>query len=427
MPDFLDFLHIPAEWDILAIIGVLIALTFLGSKIFQRFGIPQVVGFIVIGVLLGESFLNLVPLDLIDNLDFISELALGLIGFEIGSHLHFSELKKYFRSIFWILIFQSVGTSILVGGAIYLLTQNLTLSLLLGAIASATAPAATVDVLAEYDTKGPLTTILLAVVGLDDAMALLLFSFAAGLAESFFVGATAPTLIEFLQLPLVEIGGSLVLGIVAGLLLEAIFRRMRSTHDAMAVSIAFVFVCVGISKSLEFSMILTSMVLGLVIVNRDPEHGRHIRYTIEQAGPVIYVLFFALVGARLQVDLIPTMGLVGLTFMVVRIIGKYGGSWLGGVVGKASPIVRNYLGLGLLSQAGVAIGLTLAAVSRFAEYGPEGVAMGEMLLGAVIPTTFVVQLFGPVLVKFAVGRAGEIGKAREEDAWATEGTPVTQG
>ena len=170
-----EFLGIHYEPHILAVIGMIIAVSFLGSKLFQRLGIPQVVGFILIGVLLGPSLLNVVPLELSDQLNIVSEIALGLIGFDIGSHLLFGELRRLGRSILFILLFEAVGTFVLVTLGIYVLTQSWYTAFIFGALASATAPAATVDVLAEYDAKGPLTTTLLAVVGMDDALALLLF------------------------------------------------------------------------------------------------------------------------------------------------------------------------------------------------------------------------------------------------------------
>jgi NhaP-type Na+/H+ or K+/H+ antiporter len=314
----LENLAIHFEPNILAVIGLIIAVSFLGSKLFQRIGVPQVVGFIVIGVILGPSLLNIVPLSLSRELVFVSEIALGLIGFDIGSHLLFSELRQLGRSIIFILIFEAVGTFLLVTAGIYALTQSLYTALLFGALASATAPAATVDVLAEYDAKGPLTTSLLAVVGMDDALALVLFSIAAAFAESLLAQSGPPSAIQILQLPLIEIGGSLLLGVGLGLILDRIMCRMKVQHDAMAVSIGFVLLAVGLSQAFGFSLILTTMVLGMVIVNRCAEHGRHIRYTIEQAGPVIYVLFFTLVGARFQISLLPTMGLLGLAYIILR-------------------------------------------------------------------------------------------------------------
>jgi Kef-type K+ transport system membrane component KefB len=416
-----ELLGIHFEPNILAVIGLIIAVSFLGSKLFQRFGIPQVVGFIVIGVILGPSALNIVPLELSSELIFISEIALGLIGFDIGSHLLLGELRRLGRSILFIVLFEAVGTFLLVTAGIYVLTRSLHTALIFGALASATAPAATVDVLAEYDAKGPLTTTLLAVVGMDDALALVLFSLAAALAESLLAASGPPSWLQVLQLPLIEIGGSLVLGVGLGLLLDQVMCRMNVQHDAMAVSIGFVFLGVGLSEAFGFSLILTTMILGMVVVNRCPEHGRHIRYTIEQAGPVIYVLFFTLVGARF--GLLPTMGLLGVAYVLLRSGGKFFGAWLGGTVGGAEPAVRNNLGLGLLSQAGVAVGLALASASRFSAYGEEGQALGALIINVITATTFVVQIVGPICVKFAISRAGEIGRAAlEHDAWASEGS-----
>jgi Kef-type K+ transport system membrane component KefB len=197
-------------------------------------------------------------------------------------------------------------------------------------------------------------------------------------------------------------------------------QRMKSFHDSMAVSIGFVFMAIGISETFSLSLILSSMVMGIAVVNLAPEHGKRIRFTIEQAGPVIYVLFFTLVGARFQLSLLPTMGLIGVFYILLRSIGKYAGAWVGGTLGKAQAAVRNNLGLALFSQAGVAIGLALNCDCRFAELGPEGEALGTLILSVITATTFVVQIIGPIGVKFAIQRAGEIGMTTAENGWTSE-------
>jgi Kef-type K+ transport system membrane component KefB len=411
--------------NVLSTIGLLLIISYLGSKLFQRFGIPQVVGFIVLGVLHGPSFLNVIPLSLSDEFLFISEIALGLIGFDMGSHLNLSKIRKLGKSIIFILIFEAFGAFALVAGGVFVITRSLHTALIFGALASATAPAATVDVLAEYDAKGPLTTTLLAVVGLDDALSLVLYSIASAFAVAIISGGETPTVLELLELPLIEIGGSLLTGVALGHILDQILRRLRGHHDAMAISIGFVLLAAGFSIALDFSLILTTMIIGMVVVNSSPEHGRRIRYTIEQAGPVIYVLFFTLVGARFQISMIPTMGLLGLTYILLRSTGKYFGSWLGGTIGGAVPAVRENLGFGLLSQAGVAIGLALASASRFSKLGEEGAALGSLVINVITATTFLVQIIGPIFVKFAINRAGEIGMARSDpdEIWASEGKP----
>ncbi|MCB9422519.1 MAG: cation:proton antiporter [Ardenticatenaceae bacterium] len=419
-----DILGIHYEPNVITTIGLIIAVVFLGSKLFQRVGIPQVVGFIVIGVLLGSSGFNLVPQELAEELTFISEIALGLIGFDMGSHLLMGELRQLGHSIIFILLFEALGTFLLVTAGIYLITHDWITALIFGALSSATAPAATIDVLAEYDAKGPLTTSMIAVVGLDDALALLLFSIVACSAETMFSHSATPSFVQIIGLPLVEIGGSVALGIILGLALNSILHRMKKYHDAMAISIGFVLLCVGLAQALGSSLILATMVMGSVVVNRHSEHSKHIRYTIEQAGPVIYVLFFALVGARFRIDLLPTMGLLGIAYVLLRSIGKFTGAWTGAIVGSAVPAVRNNLGLGLLSQAGVAVGLAISASCRFAEHGEVGERLGQTIINVITATTFIVQIIGPIGVKYAIGRAGEIGKARlTEEAWASEGAP----
>jgi Kef-type K+ transport system membrane component KefB len=188
---------------------------------------------------------------------------------------------------------------------------------------------------------------------------------------------------------------------------------LPSEHDAIVVPVFIVFICTGLARVFDLSPILTTMILGIVVINLDPAHGRYIRSTIEQAGPVVYVLFFALAGARLRVDLMLTMGTIGLAYILLRSGGKYLGSWLGGRLGSAEPAVRNNLGLSLLSQAGIAIGLALECRTRFAELGEEGAALGNLVLNVITATTLVVQIVGPIGVKLAISRAGEVGKAQE--------------
>ncbi|GAB4574989.1 MAG: cation:proton antiporter [Anaerolineae bacterium] len=395
---------------------LLLGITLLGAfavgQIFRRLGIPQVVGFIFAGLLMGPSFLAIIPTELNENLTFISEIALGLIGFDMGGHLHFEELRRLGKSMFWIAVLNVLGAFLLVAGGIFLITGSLPVALVFGALASATAPAATVDVLAEYNAEGPFTTTLIAVVGIDDALSLVIFSIAAAIAEAILVGSEVSWL-AMVELPFIEIGESLLVGTVLGYVLSLIMKRLNNHHDSMAIVISIIFLCVGLTGPLHISLILTTMVMGIVIVNRDPAHGTFIRFTIEQAGPVLYVLFFALIGARLQVSLLPAMGVVGVSYIILRAIGKYAGAWLGAWLSGATRIVRNNLGLALLSQAGVAIGLAMGSYQRFCDCGVLGEELAALVLNVITATTLIVQIIGPIGVKLAITRAGEIGKAHQ--------------
>jgi Kef-type K+ transport system membrane component KefB len=151
------------------------------------------------------------------------------------------------------------------------------------------------------------------------------------------------------------------------------------------------------------------MAMGVVVTNLKSDNSQYAHRVIERVGPLAYILFFVLVGARLQVSLLPQMGILGLAYLLLRSVGKFGGAWMGAWAGGAAPTVRNYLGFGLLSQAGVAIGLALSVANRFDAYGKEGVQLGNATINVITATTFVVQIVGPIMVKFAIGRAGEIG------------------
>lgn len=436
-------MNFSTDFDTLALVGFTILGAFVMGQVFRQLGIPQVVGFIVAGTLLGTSGLHMIPGELNDSLLFVSHIALALIGFDMGEHLRFGILRTMGRSILVIVIFQAAGAFVLVAGGVYLLEDSLTAALVLGAIAMATAPAATVDVLAEYGAEGPLTTTLLAVIGIDDALTLLVFSITAVMVEPMLANGGDTGLIDILSgdgtvslgemigLPLKEIGGSILLGIAFGFLLTRAMTYIhhhhapdRRQHDAMAICIAAVFVAAGLSISFDLSLILTTMIMGVTVVNLNADNGHYIRFTIEHAGPVIYVLFFALVGARFDISLLPEMGALGVAYMTLRIIGKYAGAWFGGVLSGTTPVVRNNLGLGLLSQAGVAIGLGLECSDRFAELGPEGQELGSLVLSVVTATTFVVQLIGPLMVKVAISRAGEIGRAVDETQEAVPLAPL---
>lgn len=407
----------------ITIIGFLVISSFLGSRLVKQVGVPQIVGYILLGLILGPSFINLVPSKLSNELVFISQIALGLIGFDIGSHLKAEDLRDKGKIITSILFSESLTTFILVSSGIYLFTRNYALALLFGAISTATAPAATVDVLAECDAKGPLTTCLLAVIGLDDALALVMFYLSAGIVESTFKNVANISIIEIIAFPVYEILGSIVLGVVLSLILDTLLLRIRREHDAMALSLGFVLFTVGVSLTLHLSLILSTMAMGMVLVNRSPEHGYRIRYTIEQAGPVIYVLFFTLIGAKFNISVLPHIGALGILYIVLRTLGKYLGATFGAYMSGSEPKLYQNIGLGLLTQAGVAAGLALDAYNRFIVLGPAGEALANTVLNVVTASIFVFEIIGPIACKLAVSRAGEEGKAKGTiDDWASEGT-----
>ena len=385
-------------------IGITLFLGQVGSNFLRRLNIPKVVGYILMGVLLGRSAFHwLEP----ESLATVTSVALGLIGFTIGSQLKFFQLRKMGKVILWVSFLEAFGAFFLVGAAVWMLRGSLFEALIFGALASATAPASTIDVLQEYRCKGILTTTLLAVVGIDDAIALLIYGIAQPFSKMLFLPEANISLIDSLLLPVKELGGSIILGVLIGLIFSRMLRFLISPGERLSITLAMVLIACGLSEYFHFSLILTNMVLGITAGNLAPLRMRRVSEEISRFTPPIYILFFAIVGAQLDVRLLPAMGVLGIVYIIARAAGKFGGAYLGSVISGAPKVVRDNIGLGLFSQAGVAIGLAIAAAKDFSAAGPEGAALGSLIINTITATTFVVQMIGPSLTRLAVFRAGE--------------------
>ncbi len=382
----------------------------LGAKIFQYFKLPQVVGYIVMGLAIGNSGLGILNHELIDSLAPVNNLALGIIGFMIGGELKLSVFKKMGRSIFTILVAEVLGTFTLVTLLVWAVTGKLSTALIFGALATATAPAATVDVLWEYESKGPLTTTILAIVGLDDALALIVYGFACSYAR-ILISSGSFSLASVLCSPAIEIFGSMLLGITMGLALELVSKKMKDDKEFLSLIFATIIICCGIANQLHLSQILACMFIGMTLANKSfPFSERTVR-TLDRTISPIYIVFFVFIGAKLRVGLLPQMGLLGVVYILGRSAGKVLGSYSGARISNASASVRKYLGLSLFSQAGVAVGLSIAVANDFSQLGAAGKELGTLVINVITATTFVVQLIGPPCVKYSIIKAGEVKRA----------------
>lgn len=393
--------------NIFLLLGILIVSGFIGAKVSDKAKIPQVVGYIIVGVLVGVSGFELVSLKMVANLEFISSLALALIGFTVGGELNYSDIKELGTSILVITIFESLSAFVLVLLSVFFLTKSLPVALIFGALASATAPAATVDVLWQYRSKGPLTTTIFAVVGLDDAAALAIYAFAASIAKVLISGKKNVSLLAMVERPFFEIIGSLVLGCLMGIILHYILKTTRhKKNELLIISLGFILICAGLANYLDFSLILTSMALGVTLTNFSIGNKESFD-AIASTTPPIYLLFFILVGARMQIALLPKLGLLGLIYVVMRISGKAFGAYFGASISNAPAVVKKYLGFALISQAGVAIGLAIDASHTFKKLGPQGAHLGLLVINVIAATTFIFQIIGPPLTKYAIFGAKE--------------------
>jgi Kef-type K+ transport system membrane component KefB len=404
--------------NIILLMGLAIFLGTTGARIFQKFRVPQVVGYVVIGLVIGQSGLNIIGRDTVELLSSFNMFALGIIGFMIGGQLRADVFKKYGRQFLIILCSEAIAAFVIValltGLAAWYFTADVhtsvAVALVLGAIASATAPAATSNVLWEYKTRGPLTSTILAIVALDDALALLLYGFAASIAAAL-IGRTNGPLLTTILTAAFEIIGAIVLGVLAGSILSFILKRIKDTDKALAFTISSVLLVIGVSITLRLGAILAAMTLGATIANLARRKRQTTFELVEKFSPPIYALFFVLAGAHLVLsEITGWMIVMVLVYLAGRTAGKALGSSFGARWSHAADMIRKYLGLCLFSQAGVAIGLAIISSRLF-----EG-EFGHAIIAIVMASTFVVEIFGPMLVKLGVKKAGEVGmNVTEED------------
>jgi len=403
------------ELDVILLIGIAIFCGTLGARISQKLHIPQIVGYVTIGIILGPV-LKIISQQTIQNLEPFNSFALGIIGFLIGGELKSDIFIKFGKQVVAILVFEALGAFLLVGGLSFLVMYYfagwqtaLAISIVFGAICAATDPASTVNVLWEYKTRGPLTTMLTAIVALDDALALVLYTVGVSVA-SVITGHQHSGFFTSFLLSFFEIGGSLIMGAAAGVGLHRILKRMDEPEKLLPFTISVVLLTIGLSATLHLDVILASMALGVSLINLPGRRSLKSFELVHKFSPPIYVLFFVIIGARLNISDINTqIWLLAVAYVVGSTIGKTTGSYAGAVYSKAAPTVRKYLGFCLYQQGTIAVALLLMASSRFE--GP----LRETMLSVIVIGVFFLQLIGPLFVKMGTKKAGEAGLNITED------------
>lgn len=400
---------IPKDANFIAmILGASLLIGWGAGILCRKIKIPMVVGWLVVGILLGKSVLGIFNNTNIDGLVFFTYLALGVIGFDIGGELVFRKLKALGRPILFISLFETIGATACVTIAVYLYTRKLYIALVFGALAAATAPAATVDVLREYQASGPLTTTTFAVVGIDDAYAVIIYSFSIFLAKVFISNKDVQISEVFLR-PSLEIFGSIAIGVAVGLVFLFVIRHYTARRGLLVLTWGAVVMVTGLANLLNFSLILANMAMGMTVVNLTKWKRSDLFELMRGTTQPLFVIFFVLVGAQLDAAKLATLGVIGLLYIVFRTGGKMGGAYLGGAISKSPEPVRKYLGLCLFSQAGVAIGLATQTMITFGRgrFGPTGVELGVMAISVIAATSLVFQLAGPPFTRYAIVKSGE--------------------
>jgi len=382
-------------------LGIILLLGFFSDKIADFFHIPHVTANLLLGILIGIEFLDPLSHHLLQASGFISNIVLGLIAFSIGQSFYYNRFKAIGKQIIFISLFEAGFAWIIVTLTfLVILRKPLYLSLIFGSIASATAPAATLMVIRQLKAKGIFTNILMGVVAIDDAWCLIIFSFSFAVSKALYIHASQGFHILLIILKaFLEIGGSIILGALLGFLFIRLSKLIKTPGGKEIFTLGFVFLTVGIAVHLHFSVLLASMALGSVVVNFHRNYSTFYE-SLRGVEPPLYLLFFVLAGANLEITSLKNLSIIGITYLIMRVVGKSAGAYIGGILGKAPKKVRKYLGFGLVPQAGVALGVALIAKAEFPE-------VGGMILDTIIATTVVYELVGPVLTQFALVRSGE--------------------
>lgn len=391
------------------------------SRVAKLLKLPAVTAYLVAGILvgpyvlgsLGISGLGFTSMENIDAYDIIPDVALGFIAFSIGNEFRLSQLKQIGKQATIIGIFQALLACILVDAALigihFIAPDKLSLpaAITLGAVATATAPAATLMVVRQYKAKGPLTDILLPIVALDDAVGLIAFAVSFGIAKALIVGSI--DIISIIVEPLLEVVLSLVLGAVMGYLFTFFEKFFHSRSKRLAMSVTFVLLTVALSMlkfeiggiHISFSSLLVCMMLGTVFCNIC-DFSEELMDRIDRWTAPLFILFFVISGAELELSIFKDLGIVciGLVYIAARCIGKYFGASISAKATKCDPKIVKYLGITLFPQAGVALGMAIKAE----ELGPEGVIVANITLFAVL----IYEIVGPFLTKISLLKAGEI-------------------
>lgn len=413
---------------LLFLVGIFIIAGFFSGRIVKKIKLPSLIGFMLMGVLLGPSLLNILSGDTQKSLQFITEICLGFVALSIGLELRYTTLKNQGIGMLLVIFMESFLAFFIVTLLVWLVTKDLALALIFGSIAPASAPAGTVAVIQEYKAKGPLTKALYTVVGFDDGLGIIIFGFAFTIAKTLILqeaGTNSGMLAVVLLKPLLEIGLTLIVGVGLAFLFKLLTFHLKSQRDIFIITFAIVTMGCGLSTLLNMSLILTNMIIGLVIVNTTPQPFiTKVSNQTEEIMPLLFLLFFLLAGSNLHITALPAMGVIGLVYIIGRSCGLLGGAWLGSLLGKLPTVIRKYLGLGILSQAGVAIGLSLVVkqdfLSLFKDFSPEGATAGQLaayehanfignnVITMITATCIIFEIIGPITTKIALKKAKEI-------------------
>lgn len=385
--------------NLLFYLAIMLFAGLLFGRLLKLVKLPNVTGYLIAGLVLGPFVTKILSAEQVESLSVISNMALAFIAFTVGLSFKRSYFKRVGMTPVVIALLEALVAVFLVQGTLIAAGFDAAFSIVLGAIAAATAPAATIMVIKQYGAKGPVTDTLMAVVAIDDAVALVAFGFAVSIAGVISGNGGGNIFLSILQ-PLWQVVLSLLIGAVMGVLFKIPLRFFKKSGNRLIIIIGFVFMTSALATLCGVSELLACMALGSVFCNISTESDS-INDLCDFFTPPLFELFFVVSGAGLDVSVLPQIGVMGAIYVVVRCVGKYLGAFIGAKIMKAPDAVAKYIGPTLIPQAGVAIGLTIVAQTVVPHYAAQ-------IRAVILCGTLIYELIGPAITKITLKKAGEI-------------------
>jgi len=390
----LDHLELGDNTKVMISLAIILFSAFLFTRITKKLKLPNVTAYLLTGVVIGPHLLGLIPSSVISGLDFVTDVALAFIAFGVGRYFHWETIQKSGREVLVITLLESLTAAAVVTLVMYCLFRlPLSFSLLLGAIGSATAPASTIMTIRQYGAKGHFVDTVLQVVALDDAVALIAFSVAAAVTQTLNDGQPGINF-SVLLVPILTNFLAVAGGFAFGFVLHLLITERRTSDNSLMIAISTILIMAGICSAFDISPLLSCMALGCAFVNFSKNED--LFDLVGNFSPPILTIFFVLSGMRLDLPSLATAGIIGLAYFFVRILGKYLGATLGASLCKSEPAIRSFLGLALIPQAGVSIGL--AALSQRMLPGDTGTLLSTIILSSAV----LYEMVGPASAKAAL-------------------------
>jgi len=383
----------------LAPVGAVMLLGLLGGKAARLVRLPKVSGYILTGIVIGPSVLGMISTEIIESISIINDIALGLIMFAIGGVFEINHIRSVGKKVLWLTLAQSLATLVLTAGGLYFVGVEAYPALLLGTIAIATAPAATLLVIREFEAKGEFTDTLITVTATSNVVCILVFEFVFSAIDL----TEGRSLVYALIGPFYELGGSLMIGFVVGYIISRWEQRIDDQAELLMIIVAGIILVTGLAMTLNVQPLFATLIMGAVTTNFSMMH-RLVYVEMRQIEQPLYIAFFVLAGASLHLNLLWGLGLAGGVYLVARVVGKSLGVWIVGRWRKLTPSIGRCLGPGLVAQAGVAIGL----IEVLEQSNPE---IAATVTPIILATILVYETLSPPIIEWVLFRAGDVRKS----------------